>query len=86
MSTTFYLSDGTEFRLQWCSTGRPVLVGFTESNLEKLLRLQPEERIRVEIGFGKEEITYSEFLKQLGKPIAAYIPDPVDYLGIANYL
>lgn len=76
------LSDGTEFLIYACGSNRPVLVGFEGSELEKLLRLLPADKIT----FCGKEMEYAEAKRLMGGPFAAYIPELRDYMKIANHL
>ena len=82
MVSYLQLSDGTEFSIYVCASNRPVVVGFEESELEKLLKLAAGDKI---IFCGKET-TYGEAQEKMGGSFAGYIPDLTDYLKIANTL
>lgn len=82
MSSYLRLSDGTEFLIYACGSNRPVMVGFKESELEKLLKLTPTDKIT----FCGKEMKYAEAQRLMGGPFVAYIPKVRDYLKIANHL
>lgn len=82
MSSYLQLSDGTEFVIYACGSNRPVVVGFKESELEKLLKLTSTDKIT----FCGKEMAYQEAQRLIGGPFVAYIPEVRDYLKIANHL
>lgn len=82
MSSSLTLSDGTEFAVYVCGSNRPVVVGFEESELEKLLKLTPNDKIT----FCGKEMAYKEAQRLMGGSFATYIPDIRDYWKIANHL
>ncbi len=82
MSSYLQLPDGTEFLIYMCGSKRPVVVGFEESELEKLLKLTPTDKIT----FCGKEMEYAEAQRLMGGPVAAYFPHLEDYLKIANRL
>lgn len=85
MSTFLTLEDGTEFLIYACSSNRPVLVGFKLGDLEKLLKLKPQDKVKA--GVNEKEVTYEHFCRVwLRGEFAAYIPNTADYLKIANHL
>lgn len=82
MSSYLRLSDGTEFRIYTCGSNRPVVVGFKESELEKLLKLTSIDKIT----FCGKEMEFAGAQRLMGGPFVAYIPEVRDYLKIANHL
>lgn len=82
MSSYLQLPDGTEFLIYMCGSNRPVVVGFKESELEKLLKLTQTDKIT----FCGKEMAYQEAQRLMGGPFAAYIPHLEDYMKIANHL
>lgn len=87
MSTFLTLEDGTEFQIYVCSSNRPVVVGFEPSDLEKLLKLKPDDKVKA--GMNGKEMTYGHFCREwlrTEEGFAAYIPNLADYLKIANHL
>lgn len=81
MSSELKLSDETTFDLRFAKSGKAVVVGFQDSDLEKLLRTAPTEKVILD----SREQTYQEAKERIG-PIAAYIPNPADYLKVCNTL
>ncbi len=81
MSTQLTLQDGTEFSIRYCASNRPVIYGFQKSELEKLLATKDTDLVM----FNGKEMPYAQASQQLG-PIAAYVPNPGDYLKISNIL
>ncbi|GEM_PF-3785974 len=84
MSSYIKLQDGTEFSVRFAASGRPVIYGFIESELEKLLTLNPEDRVECD---GEEEM-YKDVKAKLDRhgSVAAYLPNASDYLKICNSL
>ena len=82
MSSYLRLSDGTEFSIYVCSSSRPVVVGFEESELEKLLKLTLADKVT----FCGQQMDYKDAQQKMGGPFAGYIPNLADYLKIANLL
>ncbi len=78
------LTDGTDFSVRPATSGRPIIYGFAPSDLEKLLALKPNDVV----DFCGEEKRYDEVKTTLDKQggIAAYLPDPVDYLKVCDLL
>lgn len=89
MSSILRLQDGTEFDIRMAGSlaerrERPVVVGFSEGELVRLLMTQPGEAVI----FCDKNMTYGEFRDRMNDfgGIAAYVPNPRDYFRIANHL
>lgn len=84
MSSYIKLQDGTEFSVRCAISGRPVIYGFQESELEKLLTLKPEDIVEFD---GKEKMYRDvKAMLECHGSIAAYLPHASDYLNVCNYL
>ena len=81
MTSKLILDDGTEFTIEVAKSGRPVLVGFDDRGLEKIVRLIPSS-----IVISREvALTYGTFIETIGR-FVAYFPDPADYKRVAKDL